>query len=140
MITDFIMSLYQGNPVATLALALAVSGILIKGVTYLKRKQWVHEAYAQFLLLALGTLLALELGPRVLEGIVPPPYYAPYYMQTAYKVLNVLIGSMVILLSFALFVAGVSDRYFQLLACLWHRFNRKYEERLGDTGYETIDY
>ena len=140
MVTDFVISLYQGNPVATLALALAVSGILIKGVTYLQRKQRIHKAHAQFLLLGLGTLLALELWPRVWEGIVPPPYYSPNYMQTAYKVLNVLIGGMVILLSFALLVAGVSDRWFQLLACLWHKFSRKYEERLGYTGYETIDY
>ena len=140
MITDFIMALYQGNPVATLALALAVSGILIKGVTYLRRKQRIHQAYAQFLLLVLGLLLALELWPRALEGIVTPPYYSPDYMQTVYNVLNVLFGVMVILLSISLFVAGVSSRCFQFLARLWHRLNRKYEERLGYTGYETIDY
>ena len=40
----------------------------------------------------------------------------------------------------AMVAAGISTRAYHALSRLWRRLNRRYEEKLGYTGFETIDY
>ena len=137
----WLIPLIMENPVAAAAIGFPTLALLSKIAGHYRRKRRVSQSEVQLFWLLLGALL-LVMIPWSVVGTsrpLPPSVHPPDATEMA---MVAFMAALFGIIGLAMVAAGISTHAYHALSrlCRWLNRKRKYEEKLGSTGFEPMDY